>query len=48
MNNRVQGLTNRGERSLNKMQRYLENTSNCKIYVILGIELFIFIALMSL
>lgn len=41
-------MTNRAQRNLSKMQRYLERTSNCQIYVILGIELFIFIALMSL
>jgi hypothetical protein len=48
LNNRIDNMTNRAQRNLNKMQRYLERTSNCQIYVILGIELFIFIALMSL
>lgn len=48
LNNRLDNMTNRAQRNLNKMQRYLERTSNCQIYVILGIELFIFIALMSL
>lgn len=48
INNKVDGMINKGQRNLNKMQHFLERTSNCKLYIVLGIELFIFIALMSL
>jgi hypothetical protein len=48
LHTQIDKMTVRAERNLSKMQRYLEKTSNCQIYIILGIELFVFIALMSL
>lgn len=35
-------------RTKNNMIEYLNRTSNCKIYIIIGIELLIFVVLMSI
>jgi hypothetical protein len=48
LNNRTDAMTKKGERNLQKMKTYLEKTSPCKIWIIIGIEAFLFICLMSL
>lgn len=48
LNARLDGMTGKAQRNLKKMENYLQSTSNCKLYTILAVELFIFIVLMSL
>ena len=44
----MDNITRSAERTNNKMERYLERTSNCKMYVIIACELLIFLILMSI
>jgi|688.fasta_scaffold2561470_1 hypothetical protein len=48
MDPKLDKMNIKAQRNLNKMQKYLEKTSDCKLYIIIAIELFIFIVLMSL
>lgn len=48
LNNKLDNMASKGQRNLNRMENYLERTSNCQIYVVLGIEIFIFLVLMSI
>ncbi len=48
MDPKLDKMNIKAQRNLNKMQRYLEKTSDCKLYIIIAIELFVFIVLMSL
>ena len=48
MDPKLDKMNIQAQRNLNKMQRYLEKTSDCKLYIIIAIELFVFIVLMSL
>ena len=48
MDPKLDKMNIKAQRNLNKMQKYLEKTSDCKLYIIIAIELFVFIVLMSL
>ena len=48
VNERMEHVERKAERTNNKMANYLNRTSNCKLYVALAIEVFIFILLMSI
>lgn len=48
INRRAEDVERAADRNNNKMERYLERTSNCKLYTIVAIELLIFLILMSL
>lgn len=48
MNNKLDTLETKASRANNKMENYLNRTSNCTLYIILGIELFVFVLLMSI
>jgi hypothetical protein len=48
LNNKLDNMNNRAQNNVRRMENYLERTSSCQIYVVLGIELFIFLILMSI
>ncbi len=48
MNQRLSHLDRRAENIHNQMESYLERTSSCKLYVLIAVELFFFIIIMSL
>jgi hypothetical protein len=48
LNNQLDYLDTKATKSKNKMENYLNRTSNCTLYIVLGVELFIFILLMSI
>jgi hypothetical protein len=48
VNTRLSGVERKAEKTQMTMERYLEKSGDCKLYVILAIEVFFFIILMSL
>ena len=48
LNNRVSTVNKKAEKTKMSMEAYLERSSDCKLYIILAIEIFVFIILMSL
>ena len=48
LNNRVSTVNKKAEKTKMTMEAYLERSSDCKLYIILAIEIFVFIILMSL
>lgn len=48
LNNRVSTVNKKAEKTKITMEAYLERSSDCQLYIILAIEIFVFIILMSL
>jgi hypothetical protein len=48
INHKADGITRAAERNNNRMQGYLERTSDCQLYLVIGLELLVFLILMSL
>jgi uncharacterized coiled-coil DUF342 family protein len=48
LNDKLDSVENKAKKTKNKMENYLNQTSNCMLYVILVIELFVFVMLMSI
>lgn len=48
INNRGEEVNRTAERNNNRMENYLEKTSNCQLYTIIAFELLVFLILMSL
>ena len=43
-----EGMTRRAHRNVSRMEKYLNQTSNCSLYIVLAVELFVFLLLMSI
>ena len=48
LNNKLDSLGTKARKINNKIENNLNRTSNCTLYIILGVELFFFILLMSI
>ena len=48
LNNKMENVERKANRTNNKMENYLNRTSNCKLYIALAVEFFILILLMSI
>ena len=48
VNDRMEHVERKAQRANNKMANYLNRTSNCKLYIALSVEVFIFVLLMSI